>query len=638
MGIKLLDRDTIEKITAGEVVERPLSVVKELVENSIDAGATGITVEIREGGLEYIRVTDNGCGIAPGEVKLAFQSHATSKLIDAQGLTDIRTMGFRGEALPSIAAVSKVTLTTKPRNEAAGVRLRIEGGNVLGIDQTGCPDGTTITVSELFYNVPVRKTFMKKAAYEQSLVSELMQKFAVGNPGISFRFISSGKTLLQTGGDGNLMHAALAVFGSDYAAGLREINELEGAFGIRGYIGVSDQAAPTRAKQYFYLNGRLINCRILSQALEEACRGRVTIGKFPSCALFLTAPTSGVDINVHPSKLEVRFRDEAAFRLTAQSLLKRCFVLEHMMDAVLPVRDQREEKKEIAFSPAQEKKAEPKPSRTGFEYLHDLGSELPSSPNKQQSIHESRIGFLQTERPLVPQAPEKIPVSTGKVNTEKADTDRNPEVQSARTVSEKSQVKTESSDNSGYAYRLIGTYLNTYILLEYNESLILIDQHAAHERLNFEQYTKRLDEGVLSQQLLVPVILEVTPREAQILEDSTELLAEAGYSIELFGQKSVKVTAVPFIYGSSDLKILFTEMIDSLDLLKRAEKQRRLDAVIQASCKHAVKAGDKLTDLEIRALLEHMAESVSAPTCPHGRPVMKVFSKRSIEQLFKRIQ
>ena len=621
MSIKLLSRETIEKITAGEVIERPVSVAKELIENSIDAGASGISVEIKGGGIEYLRVTDNGCGIDAKEIKLAFQNHATSKLSDASELANVMTMGFRGEALPSIAAVSKVSVSTKTKDAETGVKLVNEGGTITQILPAGCPEGTTITVSELFYNIPVRRTFLRKPAYEQSLITELVQKLAMGNPGISFRLTVNGKMLFRTYGDGNVLHAAMAIFGNEYVQGLKEIDQSEGAFSIRGFLGVGEQAYPTRSRQSFFLNGRLINCRALSQALEEACRGRVTVGKYPSCVLFVTAPASSVDVNVHPGKLEVRFRDEAAFRLTAGTLLSRAFAGDSMAESLLT-------QIEIA-APAHRVITEPvkQTSADSFEHLRQMDIYIPeqteNKPAAAGQVNEpgagiSFTGLVDSMKPPVYSAPEpSVPKEAMPVRPE---------------------PEPEPEKKTDVSFRLIGVYLDTYIIVEMRESLILIDQHAAHERLNYEKYTKALSEGVASQELLVPIMLNLTPREMQILSDSGELLREAGYELEPFGENTVKVTAVPFIYGSSDLNLLFEEMIDELAMLKKAEKERRLASIIQASCKHAVKGGEKLSREEIASLLERMLVSDAPPTCPHGRPIMKVYTKRMIEQLFKRIQ
>ncbi len=629
MAIRLLDRDTIEKITAGEVIERPVSAVKELVENAIDAGSCGISVEIRGGGAEYIRVSDNGCGIPAEEVKLAFTSHATSKLKNADELSSVLTMGFRGEALPSISAVAKVTLTTRTAGAEAGVKICVEAGQITSISEAGCPEGTTVEVRDMFFNVPVRRSFMKKPAYEQSLISELIERIALGNPLIAFRLTSQGKALIKTYGSGDVVQTAAEIYGKAWADSLRRVNETEGAITLKGYIGIGDQAQPTRARQCYFINGRLVSCRVLSQALEEACRGRVTIGRYPSCALNVTLPTALVDVNAHPGKLEVRFRDEASFRLTAQTLLARAFAGERMMDALLPKIELPPLKAQVELSQSVPAKEEPCPEKpkpaaldevsapkaqSAFDYLRTL--DIDAAPKAMVSeVREAPIGVLQQKA----SQPEK-PV----------------EATTASPVPQQTTIA--EAELNVPAYRLIGVYLNTYILLEYRQSLIMIDQHAAHERLNYEKYTKALDEGVASQPLLLPVVLELGPRDRAILQDSMDVLKDAGYEIELFGDGALRVTAVPFIYGQGDMRLLFTEMLDELKLLKNAEKERRLASVIQASCKHAVKGGDRLSEAEIQSLLEMMNASGAPPTCPHGRPIIKVFTKRSVEQMFKRLQ
>ena len=630
MSIKLLSRETIERITAGEVVERPSSVAKELIENSIDAGASGITVEIRGGGIDYLRVTDNGSGIDASEIKLAFQNHATSKIDSADQLETVGTMGFRGEALPSIAAVSKVTVSSKTARAETGVKLINEGGTITALAPVGCPEGTAVVVSDLFYNVPVRRTFLKKPAYEQTLITELVQKLALGNPGIAFKLIVNAKTAFQTYGDGSAVHAAQAIYGAEYARGVKELNQSEGTFTIRGYIGVGDQAAPTRAREVFFLNGRLINCRALSQALEDACRGRVTIGKYPSCVLFVTTPGGNVDVNVHPSKLEVRFKDEASFKLTAETLLARAFTGDKMASALLPNDSLPEVKKQVTLTPT----AQAAPDYARFRQM-DIYQ--PAQPAAQQVKEPSvPLRFTNAQPPKAQEEPAKAPEETRKVPEEPAAVEQT--VLNLPPQGEKEQDGPAQDASREISFKLIGVYVDTYILVEMDESLILIDQHAAHERLNYEKYVSALDQGVASQQLLIPAILELTPREMQIVNDSADILAEAGYCVEPFGETTLKVTAVPFIYGSSDMRMLFEEMIDDLGMLKRAEKQRKLDSVIQASCKHAVKGGDRLSRMEIEALLKRMLESGAPPTCPHGRPIMKVYTRRSIEQLFKRIQ
>ncbi len=661
MAIKVLDANTISKISAGEVVERPSSVVKELMENSIDAGARTVTVEIKDGGITYLRVTDNGCGIAFREARMAFQNHATSKLQDADGLWDIRTLGFRGEALPSIAAVSRVTMTTRTKDADFGAKVEMEGGECKGVSEAGCPEGTTIVMKDLFFNLPVRQKFLKKPAYEQGLVTDVVSKMALGNPSVAIRFISNGKTVFSSLGNGDVRAAALAVYGREYAQALREVDAFEGAFALKGLIGIGDQAKPTRSQQSFFINGRLIRCPILSMALEDACKGRVTIGMHPMCILSVTVPPAAVDINVHPSKLEVRFRDEAAFRLTAQSLLSKAFINETMIGAftvpketekketiiksvILPPKDEEGEalKKDLPFKEAPSVKesekipsASSKPVFAPKNMQTDYEGIFKKSENKSSEVRET--SFV---RPTPVHAPVSVPPLdfSKKISVpEKPSNDRTIAPIDVKNA-EQTMLESEHLKKQEDSFRLIGTLFKTYILLESDGALIMIDQHAAHERLNFENLKKRLDEGTGAQQLLVPYIVHLSRREAQLVMDSAELLEEAGYQVELFGDTDIQVRAVPFVLGQADMNIMFTEIIESLDTLKNAEKEKRMHTIMQASCKHAVKAGDVLNDLEIRSLLDAMRASGAPPTCPHGRPVLRILTKNEIEKMFKRIQ
>ncbi|MDO4385910.1 MAG: DNA mismatch repair endonuclease MutL [Clostridia bacterium] len=657
MAIRILDAATVGKISAGEVVERPSSVAKELIENSLDAGATSITVEIRDGGISYLRVTDNGCGIPFSEARMAFENHATSKLKNADGLFDIRTLGFRGEALPSIAAVSHVTMTTRTKDAEAGAKVEIEGGRFIGVSETGCPEGTTIVMRDLFFNVPVRRVFLKRPVYEQGLINELLQRMILGNPGVAFRLIANSRTIYRSYGDGDVRHAALAVYGRECAQALREVNASEGAFTVKGLIGVGDEAKPTRAQQCFFVNGRLIRCPLLSQALEEACRGRVTIGMYPMCALAVTMPPESVDINVHPSKLEVRFRDEAAFRLTAQSLFQKAFATETMMNSfsaprapempqttvtrVTAAMDQRIDPAPAAQAEKHASVTLPQwqaPAASRFTNVSKPVGEVREGGFVPKPVSEVREGGF-VPKPSVPAAgavsESAIPAAKDVPAKEEAPV-QNADVPAKPEKAE--QLEMPETVVPKAQYRVIGTLFNTYILLEYGDNFLMIDQHAAHERLNFEKYRAMLDDGIAAQQLLAPYIIHVSRREADVLLSSKELLSEAGYEIDAFGASDIQVRAVPLVMGQSDMRMLFTELIDELDHLKTAEREKRMAGIIQASCKHAVKAGDRLTDLEIRSLLEQMTTSGAPPTCPHGRPVLRVMSKYEIERMFKRVQ
>ncbi len=649
MAIKVLDANTISKISAGEVVERPSSVVKELMENSIDAGARAITVEIKDGGITYLRVTDNGCGIPFREARMAFQNHATSKLKDADGLWDIRTLGFRGEALPSIAAVSRVTMTTRERNTDFGAKVEMEGGECKGVSETGCPEGTTIVMKDLFFNLPVRQKFLKKPAYEQGLVTDVVSKMALGNPAVAIRYIANGKIVFSSLGNGDVRAAALSVYGREYAQALREVDAFEGAFALKGLIGIGDQAKPTRSQQSFFINGRLIRCPLLSLALEDACKGRVTIGMHPMCVLSVSAPPEAIDINVHPSKLEVRFRDEAAFRLTAQSLLSKAFIKETMIGAfTVPKEAEKKETvvKSVILPPKTEEPAPapkpeippvkmpeapkaaqaPRPVFAPKNTENEISGIFKKPEIKKDEVCETPFA-RPVQRPAVPPVPVKVPEPVERViapiDVKKAE----------QTVFETPHIKKQEE-----AFRLIGVLFKTYILLEADGALIMIDQHAAHERLNFESLKKRLDEGTGAQQLLLPYVVHMSRREAQLVLEAKDLLEETGYQVESFGETDIQVRAVPFILGQADMRIMFTEIIESLDTLKNAEKEKRMHTIIQASCKHAVKAGDTLTEGEIKSLLDAMRASGAPPTCPHGRPVLRILTKNEIEKMFKRIQ
>lgn len=340
MPIRVLDAVTISKIAAGEVVERPASVLKELVENSLDAGARHITVELRGGGIDLIRITDDGCGIPPEQVRMAFENHATSKLREVKDLVDVTTLGFRGEALPSIAAVSKVEMTTRARGMDSGTRIELEAGNVLSVEPVGCPDGTTVRVRELFFNLPARRAFLKRPASEAGACQDTLLRLALGNPGVAFRLTSNGKAVFRTQGDGVLRHAVMAVYDRATAENMYEVDGSLGALRIYGLIGVGSSARASRAHQHFFVNGRGIRCAMLSQALEQACRGRVLIGRYPMCALNIELPPGSVDVNVHPGKLEVRFRDESGLFTAASVLMERAFGGENMLTPEQPVSEQ----------------------------------------------------------------------------------------------------------------------------------------------------------------------------------------------------------------------------------------------------------------------------------------------------------
>ena len=662
MPIRILDAATVGRIAAGEVVERPSSVVKELVENSLDAGATAVTVEIRGGGIDYLRVTDNGCGIEPGQVRLAFENHATSKLQNADQLDDIRTLGFRGEALPSIASISHVEMTTRAKNQDSGMRVNVDGGENLRVQEAGCPEGTTFVMKDLFYNIPVRRAFLKKPSYEGGLVGDAVARLMLGNPGVSMRFISNGSTVYHTFGDGNLRHAVFAVYGKATAEKMIELDAAEGGTRVRGMIGVGELAKATRAHQMFFINGRSVRCALLSRVLERVCKSRVTIGMYPMCALSLTLPPNSIDVNVHPNKLEVRFRDEESTQIVVEKLLNSAFegekVLEFRRDAapqrsiqqVTTVREITPEelkrpqempelKPETAVGPREpEKKSVPEAAPT----------QQPKMPPLPNAVRES--GFMKAlsqERRRFDQAPTGSTGSTqGQLREavlaaiDRPDRSVRPEPPALKPVQDEQLRMPElvQKKEEGTDYRIIGVAFKTYILIEVEDTLLLIDQHAAHERLRYEMYMKQLEEGAASQQLLTPLVIRLSDREMALIRDNLDALSEAGYAVEPFGEHDIQVRAVPYILGKAEIRPLFLDVINSLTRLKSATLDARRAEIMQMACKSAVKGGDALSDSEIRALIREMLETGAPPTCPHGRPVVKALSRRDLEKMFKRIQ
>ena len=666
MPIRVLDAATVGRIAAGEVVERPSSVVKELIENAIDAGATSITVEIRGGGIDYLRVTDNGCGIEPGQVRLAFENHATSKLQTADQLDDIRTLGFRGEALPSIASVSHVEMTTRAKGQDTGVRLNIDGGADLRVREVGCPEGTTFVMKDLFYNIPVRRAFLKKPNYEGGLVCDTVARMMLGNPNVSMRLINNGNTTYHSFGDGKLRHAVFAVYGKETAEQMVEVDASEGGTHIHGLIGVGELAKNTRAHQVFFINGRYVRCQLLIKALEEVCRTRVTIGMYPMCVLNIMIPPASVNVNVHPNKLEVRFKDEIAMRTIAERLLATAFEDEHVLQ-LEP--EKLEERKIERVSTVREISPMANPGSHSVQSL-DNPSKKTVVVNDQTEVSSQKTAIGPSSIPVQPRKPENgvqmdlfhrtVEAEIKKLASKSSDSaslrepkddfeaaisklKAMPVIQTAPVPDQKPEIANQrahmpTQPEERVDYRVIGVVFNTYILIEVGDAMVLIDQHAAHERLQYEKFTAQLEAGLGSQQLLTPLIVHVTSREMALIRDNLEVLSDSGYTVEPFGEQDIQVRAVPYILGRAELKPAFMDVIDTLNRLRSATIDLRRSEVMQMSCKSAVKGGDPLSEGEIQSLLEQMLATGAPPTCPHGRPVMKSISRRELEKMFKRIQ
>ena len=671
-----LDQELIGKIAAGEVVESPASAIKELVENSLDAGSTCVTVEIRDGGIAYLRVTDNGRGIRARDVRMAFERHATSKITKSDDLFALHTLGFRGEALASIAAVSKLTLTTKSIHEESGTRAVNEGGEIKGITEAASPQGTTIVARELFYNTPVRLKFLKKPTTEASKVAEVIARLILAHPDVSFRLIHNGKQIYASSGNGDLRSAVFSLYGRETASAMIPVKS-EGSVSVNGLVGVGLQARSNRARQTFIVNGRTIRSQVLTQALEDGCRERVTIGHYPICVLNIDMPTNMVDVNVHPNKLEVRFSDEhlvyenvcgavadsfsvSPLKSAPHMTLTREVPQTTLNPSVVQVIDTqtesgieqaREQTKTEARQPViktiniqinppkqeesvqqQTETDKPTPQQqadfTSFVTQYFGGAALRESvvPGRQEPL-----GFAKLNDRLAEQS--ETAGEAEAVETQRAE--KKPEVVQQELLP-KQEANTLGDELSGYS--MVGVAFDTYIILQNQKQLIMIDQHAAHERILYEKLMREIDAGVGSQLLMVAQVVHVTPQDAVKIEAYREDIQAAGFDIEPFGDDTYQIRAVPNVLGVPQTKSAFLDMVDRLGELRvLSTAQKRRDAILQMACKKAVKGGDKLTMEEIKPLLVDMLRTNAPPTCPHGRPLVVVLERTEIEKRFKRI-
>ena len=665
---KLRD-ELIGMIAAGEVVENPASAVKELVENSLDAGATSVTVEIREGGIDYLRVTDNGSGIAPRDIRMAFERHATSKLMNADELFDLSTLGFRGEALASIAAVSRVTLTTKQDQEPEGLRAVCEGGEMTEIRAAASPTGTTVVARDLFYNTPVRRKFLKKPNTEAAKVTDVIARFILSRPDVSFRLTSNGKQIYGSTGSGDLRAAIAAVYGRQTAENMLPVSS-EGGISVTGFVGVGDEARANRGRQTFIVNGRIIRNPLLFQALEAGCRERVTVGHYPVCVLNLQMPGNMVDVNVHPNKLEVRFSDERLVFGRVMGAVADCFPREAVDSAprmLLP--EEREqgsapkasfhvfktgtesglEKAKAAIAAGQHedqatgavpggtpKPGTEAPAEKGLTYPRESlphDGRMQGSPEQVPIFTERTLPSFQSLRETaVPVSQERpIPFAPYPGETIPA-----PVAEQAEKKPETAQIPSKRGAYSGY--RTVGILFDTYIVLEGKDQVLFVDQHAAHERILYEKLMKEMDAGTGSQILLVPVIANVTPQERERAEAYRQEIESAGYEFQEFGDGAYQIRAVPNVLGEPESRAAFLDMIDRLSELRvLTTREKRRDAILQMACKKAIKGGDRITEDEVAALLAGMSEQDAPPTCPHGRPLVITLSRQEIEKRFRRI-
>lgn len=626
--IRVLDKSVSNMIAAGEVVSRPSSAVKELLENSMDAGAKNITVEIKNGGISYIRVTDDGTGIEEDDILTAFMPHATSKISIASDLEKIETYGFRGEALASIAAVSKTELLTKTKDSAEAVRIFLEGGEVTGSENTGAKNGTSIIVRDIFYNMPARFKFLKKDAAEAAAVTDVCQKAALSRPDISLKYISSGKEMFHTTGDGNLLNCIFSIFGGDFAKHMLPVEYKDQGISVSGYIGTAKIARPNRNMQIFFVNGRSVVSKLMSFALAESYKNQLTVGRFAAAVLNVSVDPTTLDVNVHPAKTEIKFTDEKAvydalYWGSKNTLYEKPYVPEIETRTKEEERaeegDKLSEAKESAFKPIM-----PKPKTAPrMQYI-----------KKEEPSLKPPKGFTVVE----PQKDETLSYAAepkAEYKIMKADVteirERQPEI-------EKHELLQQSMDLPDEKYRIIGQIFDTYIISEKGNEVFLIDQHAAHERLNYEALREKREKNEpCGQMFLVPEIASFDPSEMVVWEENKEFLEAIGFETDKIGERDIMIRTAPYGTDVADAADVLGEVITILSD-KKHDKRTYLEerAMYSVSCKAAIKANTAISVHEQEALVNKVMSLQGINTCPHGRPICIKISKEKIEKEFKR--
>ena len=708
-NIVLLDELTINQIAAGEVIERPASVVKELIENSIDAGATNITIEIKNGGISYIRITDNGKGIMPDDMEIAFERHATSKIRQAKDLETVKSMGFRGEALASIAAIARVELVSKTESSDIGRKVVVEGGKVISNEEIGCPKGTTITVQNLFFNTPVRYKFLKKDFTEFGYIEDAVTRIALINPNIAIRLINSGKTVIQTSGNNDMKTVIYNVYGKDIAENCLNVDYTYEDIKVTGVVGKPIISRSNRSNQLFFVNKRYVKDKALTSAAEQGFKGMITIGKFGFLILNISVDPHKVDVNVHPAKLEVRFEEEskvfkAIYHSIKETLLKEDLVseAEKIKNIDITKKTNIQEPKQIYNTEVTKSKDNTTPifgslfkkiKNSQMSKEDEEISGVKNNPieeifrnreNKEESINEIKnideniktdkenIETIENKEPIKPienksdlnnimekvhkleensmEPDEKnfdemyakmfgrLPIEENVQEDNKLNEDAE-EYHFDDVNTENMSLFTKNNINSIPNYKFIGIAFSTYIIIEMEKELYIIDQHAAHERIMYEKIKKNYysDGPKESQLMLLPDIITLTHKEMGIAKDNMELFEKAGFTLEEFGENTIKLTGVPNVCIDLETRELFLETLDEINTVARTAKQEIEERFIATvACKAAVKANMALTREEVDELMKELLVLPNPFTCPHGRPTAVRMSKSEIEKKFSR--
>lgn len=636
--INVLPKEVYQLIAAGEVVERPASVVKETVENSIDAGAKNITVEVKNGGSTYIRITDDGCGIAKSEIKKVFVSHATSKISTGEDLDSIATLGFRGEAMASISAVSKVQLLTRSEDEDTGTCYEIAGSQEVSFKDAGCPKGTTIVISDIFFNTPARMKFLKKDVTEGNAVSAVVEKIALSHPEISFRFIRDGKQTIITPGNGNLKDTIYSVLGREFTKSLVPVDYSINNMRVSGYVTKPSESRKSRAMQYFFINSRFVKSQTCMAALEQAYRNSIMVGKFPGCVLNVECNNSFVDVNVHPAKIEVRFVNEKpVFELVYYGVKNAIQIGDTPIQA-----DFKPKNEQQAYATASGKIDFFKPAEQATQM--QFRQQDPDDFWKVAAPKKSTQLDINPEDDEVSEKSYKINLSELKSKFNKIDEKDNHPVTAENTVQQPEIKKSQQIDNTEEVreidipdFKLVGEIFKTYIIIEMDNSIYMIDKHAAHERMNFEEL--KASSQINSQVLLTPVAVRLSGDEYNAVVNNIPLYEKCGFVIEDFGNSTVLVRESPSILDGEDISGLIEETAEKLLEGKTDITPDKMDWIFHsASCRAAVKAGDNTTKEEMELFVKKLLSNPDIRYCPHGRPVMIKISKYEIEKQFGRIQ
>lgn len=640
--INVLPKNVAELIAAGEVVERPASVLKELIENSIDAGANSITAEIQRGGITYIRVTDNGCGIQYSDVPKAFLRHATSKIKIGTDLDNIATLGFRGEALAAVSAVAKVEMLTCFKGETVGTAYSIAGGEEISHNEAGCPEGTTIVIRDIFYNTPARMKFLKKDVSEANACAAVVDRIALSHPEISFKFIRDGKQTLSTAGDGNIKNTVYSVLGRDFSAGLIEAKGEYGAVKVEGLICKPVYCKPTRNNQFTYLNGRLVRSGTVMAAVEQAYKNSAMVGKFPAFVLYINIPYGTVDVNVHPAKTEVRFSDEKSVFDAVYAVVKNTLSTSDTRPQVnlkTPTfnRFERMTAKEYRQQAIKEEKPNEK----------TIAEQIYSTPIKEKTYtpmkSENKTVFLHQDTNVSAFASQYSVVGPDgeeikpKKKPEPINVDIEVEPQDIKEVApEKPKTVIEDIIDEEPEVILIGEAFSTYIIVQKNDSIFMIDKHAAHERILFNKL--KANQKIEVQPLLTSVPVVLTKEEYSAVVENTELLEEAGFEIDDFGNSTVMVRAVPSFLTKEDISSVISEVAGSLITSGSVSTEREENLYHTVACKAAIKAGGRTERAEMLNLAKTVLSSKDIMYCPHGRPVAFEIKRYELEKQFGRIQ